>query len=98
MGSCLCEMHNHHFHAVRRDIHANHHNLQFRHGPAAVPPNPEAWTPPPGRVFATFDVPADSVQPLSPNGWVKIYGSNSMFADYCEITEMPEPLNIVVLF
>jgi hypothetical protein len=37
-------------------------------------------------------------QALSPNGWAKIYGPNSMFADYYEITEMPEALNIVVLF
>jgi hypothetical protein len=35
---------------------------------------------------------------LSPNGWAKIYEPNSMFADYHEITEMPDALDIEVLF
>ncbi|MFZ0320986.1 MAG: hypothetical protein WAL56_17800 [Candidatus Sulfotelmatobacter sp.] len=62
------------------------------------PPSSTGWTPPSGRVFAQFDVPVESLRGIpSPNGWAKIYGPNSMFADYLEITEMPEALNIEVL-
>jgi hypothetical protein len=63
------------------------------------PPNPSAWTPPPGegRVFATFDVPAESVRVQSPNGWAKIFGPRSFAAKLYGITEMPDALNIEVL-
>jgi hypothetical protein len=62
------------------------------------PPNPDAWAPPPGegRIFVTFDVPASSVRFFSPNGWAKILGPNSIFADHYNITEMPEATNIVI--
>jgi len=61
------------------------------------PPNPGAWTPPSGRVFATFDVPASSVRFPMSNGWAKILGPHSFAAELYEITEMPEALNIEVL-
>ncbi len=63
-----------------------------------VPPNPAAWTPAPGSnsVFVTFDVPASSVYAQTSNGWAKIYGPDSIFAEYYDITDMPEALNIAV--
>jgi len=48
-------------------------------------------------VFATFDVPAESVRVQSPNGWAKIFGPRSFAAKLYGITEMPDALNIEVL-
>lgn len=63
------------------------------------PPNPTAWTPPPGgnNIFVTFDVPSSSVRFQSPNGWAKILGPNSFASKYYNIVEMPEAFEIEVL-
>ena len=64
-----------------------------------VPPNPTAWNAAGaggGSVFAEFDVPSGSVMNISPNGWGKIYGPNSIFGPKLGITEMPPATNIKV--
>jgi hypothetical protein len=63
----------------------------------SVPPNPTAWNAAgEGSVFAEFDVPSSAVRNISPNGWGKIYGPNSIFGPKLGITEMPPATNIKV--
>lgn len=63
-----------------------------------TPPNPEAFSPPPGSVWVEFDVPADSVHFIDPvTGWAKIFGPTSVpYGEYYGITEMPTVTNIRV--
>jgi hypothetical protein len=61
----------------------------------SVPPNPTAWNAAgEGSVFAEFDVPSGSVMNISPNGWGKIYGPNSIFVPKLGIKVMPPATNI----
>ena len=63
----------------------------------SIPPNPAAYTnAPPGDVFVEFDVPEGAVRNISPNGWGKIFGPNSIFGPKLGITEMPPATNIKV--
>jgi hypothetical protein len=59
------------------------------------PPDPTAWVrQTSGTRYVEFDVPASSVRPqMSSNA--KIYGPNSIYGPYFEISEMPAATNIV---
>jgi RHS repeat-associated protein len=61
-----------------------------------VPPNPNAYLDAaPKSVFVEFDVPAGALRSAGGQGWGKIYGPNSMFAEKLGITQMPAATGIV---
>ncbi len=63
-----------------------------------VPPDPTAYRDAPkGSVFVEFDVEASAVKGMTANGWGKIYGPSSLFAEKYGVKEMPEAINIDVL-
>jgi RHS repeat-associated protein len=61
-----------------------------------VPPNPDAYKDvKPGEVFVEFDLPEDALQGYTENnGWAKVWGPSSIFAEKVGITEMPPATNI----
>jgi hypothetical protein len=49
-----------------------------------------------GSVYVEFKVAVDSLRAIGSNGWVKIYGPNSIFAQKLGITEMPKAIEPVI--
>jgi len=49
-----------------------------------------------GSVYAEFKISVDSLRSIGSDGWAKIYGPSSMFAQKLGITEMPKAIEPVI--